>query len=287
MAVLTASRNVSVLVASRTKQFLPREHTKKAPHWGAFFVCVLLTLLPFEQVSAQESACSRLPGGAYARVVHVYDGDTLKLADGRRIRLLGINTPELGRDGRKDQPFARSAAQWLELHTEGREVYWVQGLGKQDRYGRTLAHVYLPDGRLVAEGLAKEGLGHVLARGVGRNLESCLFKAEARAERAGKGVWQQGVRQASDIRQGGFALVKGRITRVTRTSSGTYMDLDNHLALFLPVELKAQGASGWHKGQLLQARGWIIDRQRRGQTQSSGRQRWLLKITHLRHLQRL
>lgn len=287
MAVLTASRNVSVLVASRTKQFLPREHTKKAPYWGAFFVCALLTLGLIGQVSAQEGACPRLPGGTYARVVHVYDGDTLKLADGRRIRLLGINTPELGRDGRQDQPFAHSAAQWLEVHTKGREVYWVQSRGKQDRYGRMLAHVYLPDGRLVAEGLAEAGLGHVLARGVGPSLENCLFKAEERAERASKGMWQQSARRASDIRQGGFALVKGRVTRVTHTSFGVYVDLDNHLALFLPAELEPQGVSSWREGQLLQARGWIIDRQIRGQTQSSGRQRWLLKITHLRHLQRL
>jgi len=33
------------------------------------------------------------------RVIHVYDGDTVKLADGRRLRFIGINTPETWSDG--------------------------------------------------------------------------------------------------------------------------------------------------------------------------------------------
>ncbi len=42
-------------------------------------------------------------------VTHVYDGDTIKLDDGRKIRLIGINATESGRAGQPDQPFAAEA----------------------------------------------------------------------------------------------------------------------------------------------------------------------------------
>jgi micrococcal nuclease len=52
-------------------------------------------------LSAQ-GACS--PEGPLQRVGlrYVSDGDTLVLSDGRRLRLIGINTPERGRDGKPD-----------------------------------------------------------------------------------------------------------------------------------------------------------------------------------------
>ena len=43
------------------------------------------------------------------RPVDGFDGDTLALEDGRSVRLLGINTPETGRDGEPSEPFAEDA----------------------------------------------------------------------------------------------------------------------------------------------------------------------------------
>ena len=70
----------------------------------------------------------------------VHDGDTLRLADGRKVRLLGIDSPELGRDGRPDQAFAARAREHLRGLIE--QADWRVSLSvdrdRYDRYGRLL-----------------------------------------------------------------------------------------------------------------------------------------------------
>ena len=46
---------------------------------------------------------------ARVSVTHVVDGDTVKLADGRTLRFIGVDTPEIGHEGRPSQPFAAEA----------------------------------------------------------------------------------------------------------------------------------------------------------------------------------
>ena len=72
---------------------------KKASLWGAFFVSGL-TGAP----AALAAACPLLPGGQEVVVRRVVDGDTLRLVDGRSVRLIGVNAPELGKSGGTAQP---------------------------------------------------------------------------------------------------------------------------------------------------------------------------------------
>ena len=260
---------------------MPYEHTKKAPRWGAFFVSALSVLA----VVPAQAQCPRLAGGFEARVAHVYDGDTLKLADGRRVRLIGVNTPEMGRDGTPDQPLAQVARRWLEQRIGTGPVYLVPGVEARDRYGRLLAHLYLPDGRLASEELLRQGLGHALAVGRNTRLLACLFAADARAMAEHQGVWASGFQSAGRVAVSGFAAVSGRITRVTSTRSGVYLDLDDHLALLVPSELIEMRDLSWRKGDRIQVRGWVVDRQSGARSLRRGEQRWLLKVSHLRHLQ--
>ncbi|MHB8822818.1 MAG: thermonuclease family protein, partial [Pseudomonadaceae bacterium] len=78
------------------------ECMKKASLVGAFFVSVTCSL----SVQAFCPAPERLPQFAVAQVI---DGDTLRLTDGRSVRLIGLNTPELGRKGRAAEPLADAA----------------------------------------------------------------------------------------------------------------------------------------------------------------------------------
>ena len=87
------------------------------------------------------------PAASAERVQQVIDGDTVRLADGRLVRYIGIDTPELRRkvDGRwvKDpQPFAREARQANERLVLGKDVRLEYDIERLDRYGRTLAYVY-------------------------------------------------------------------------------------------------------------------------------------------------
>lgn len=82
-------------------------------------------------------------------VARIIDGDTLVLEGGERIRLLGIDAPELR------QPGGAAARAFLVALAEGKIVR-IERRG-HDRYARTLAHLYLPDGRSLAALLLTAG----------------------------------------------------------------------------------------------------------------------------------
>ncbi|GAA0696881.1 hypothetical protein GCM10009104_26230 [Marinobacterium maritimum] len=162
----------------------------------------------------------------------------------------------------------------------------LPGVEPRDRYGRLLAHLYLPDGRLAAEELVRSGLGFALAVGRNNGLADCLFAAESETRLKRERLWRQSPIAAADVSRAGFAVVRGRVTRMTATRRGLYVDLDDHLALFLPQVLANEvRGQNWRKGQFLEARGWVIDRLRRQGRLSVGQQRWLLKVTQKYHLQ--
>ena len=73
------------------------------------------------------------------RVVKVYDGDTLTLENKSRVRLLGIDTPEI----RPKQPYAEEAKNVLIKYCLDQSVYLSFEGDKTDRYGRTLAWVWV------------------------------------------------------------------------------------------------------------------------------------------------
>ncbi len=117
--------------------------------------------------------------------VVVEDGDTFVDADGNRVRLLGIDTPE------KEHPLYTQAGQRLAQLLSKGELSYRYGPRKFDRYGRTLALVYadtvLVNLRLLWEGMAdayffpEEGLDPAL-------LDS-LCAAQTAARAAGVGIW--------------------------------------------------------------------------------------------------
>ena len=92
----------------------------------------------------------------HARVTSVYDGDTLTLSSGEKVRLLWVNTPEL----RPAEAFGVEAGDWTRSQTNGREVELVYEATPMDGYGRLLAAVKV-DGEWLAIQLLERGLGHL------------------------------------------------------------------------------------------------------------------------------
>jgi endonuclease YncB( thermonuclease family) len=95
------------------------------------------------------------------RVERVVDGDTVRLAGGERVRLLGIDAPEMrkgkpGRSGPFPEPGAAQATEALREMVEGKTVRVVRR-GRDD-YGRTLAKLYLEDGTDAGAELLRRGL---------------------------------------------------------------------------------------------------------------------------------
>lgn len=96
--------------------------------------------------------------------VSVYDGDTLTLKDATRVRLLGIDTPEI----KGNEAYSQEAKQYTTDYCQGKEIFLIclEGSDSYDRYGRLLAHVWVrltgKGGWLcVNEGLVVSGLAHV------------------------------------------------------------------------------------------------------------------------------
>ena len=125
-----------------------------------------------------------------AAVEYVYDGDTIRLKDGRKLRLIGVNTPELGRDGAAPEAFAEAARDGLRtLLAPGESVGLRFDTERHDKYGRTLAHVFLHSGVSITAWLLEHGLGTTFP--VPPNLWNleCYRFVEQDAEDQHRGIW--------------------------------------------------------------------------------------------------
>lgn len=124
-------------------------------------------------------------------VVKVFDGDTVLLKDGRRIRYLAINAPEMEHEGRPRELYAIEALTANRKLVMGQELRLEYDKERHDQYGRTLAYVYLPDGAFVNEVLVKEGLATVYATPPNLRYEKPLLTLQQRAIREKKGLWSR------------------------------------------------------------------------------------------------
>jgi micrococcal nuclease len=134
--------------------------------------------------------------GGGARVERVVDGDTLRVSfDGRSrsVRLLGIDTPETHRPGTPVECGGPQASGHMEsLAPPGTRVELVSDPGQDrvDRYGRLLAYVRLPSGRLVEEAQLEAGWASVYVyAGKPVALYSRFRRAEEAARLRHRGVW--------------------------------------------------------------------------------------------------
>ncbi len=178
---------------------------------------------------------------AIARVLRITDGDTVVLDDQRRVRIIGINTLEMDAPAAPDRAFAQAATEALEQLIADQPVAVIIGREPADRYGRTLAHIQLANGKLASDALISQGLG--LAVAVGRNTRcvQSLFNAEHGARSAKMGIWQQPGNwflNATDgpVNARGFHLVYARVQQIVGHGKRQKLLLNNGL----------QVALGWH-----------------------------------------
>ena len=100
----------------------------------------------------------------FYEVEKVIDGDTIKLAGGEVVRLIGIDAPESHHPEVPVQVFSQEAYEFVKQLCEGFEARLEYDEERKGKYGRTLAYVYLKDGRMLNEELIKRGYAYVLTR---------------------------------------------------------------------------------------------------------------------------
>jgi micrococcal nuclease len=129
-------------------------------------------------------------------VTKVVDGDTLDIdaIDGNhmttRVRLIGVDTPETKKPNTPVAYYGPEASEYAKMMADGKRVtIWLDTISAtRDRYGRLLAYVKLPDGRVLNELLISEGYGYAYT--VFRHGYSQKYvQLEASAKRAKKGLW--------------------------------------------------------------------------------------------------
>ena len=127
---------------------------------------------------------------AWVFAERIADGDTIILRDGRHVRYIGIDTPEIDHDNHRAAPMGYEARSFNQQLVEGRRLRLMVDREEKDRYGRTLAYVYREDGLFVNAELLKRGFAHVLYRFPNASKDQYLLSIQRETMRAGRGIWR-------------------------------------------------------------------------------------------------
>lgn len=124
-----------------------------------------------------------------ARVAAVLDGDSVRLASGEEVRYLGIDSPEVAREGMRAEPLAARAEALNRELVLGKRVSLRLGEERRDRYGRLLAYVFLRDGTFVNGVLVENGLAWVYSKRPNLAMRGRLVALQREAMKKKRGLW--------------------------------------------------------------------------------------------------
>jgi micrococcal nuclease len=152
-----------------------------------------LAAVPKAAPTSPPSRPAQDPRGPLLAVAGVTDGDTIKVrinGTTERIRVIGIDTPELN----PRECYAQQAASRMQSLVQSKSVRLTADptQGDRDRYGRLLRHVWLPDGRSVAQLLIAGGFGREYTYDKPYAGQAAYRSAQASAKAAHLGIWSSG-----------------------------------------------------------------------------------------------
>jgi len=171
------------------------------------------------------------------KVEKVIDGDTIRLSDGKLVRFIGINTPEIDHKFGNSQPFAERARRYLKSKV-GRfkgKVLLLMGAEHKDRHGRLLAHIFSPRGQNIQADILLNGFGVWIA--VPPNLEymDCYRNIEQEARQSKSGVWGEQYKEPLDTKyltekNTGFQWIRGKISRIGKGKKNWWLNFEDVLS---------------------------------------------------------
>jgi len=125
------------------------------------------------------------------RVQKVIDGDTIVLADGRRVRYIGIDAPELANESGPAERFGSEARDFNRNLVDREKIHLEFDRERHDQYGRVLAYVFLPDDTFVNAELIKSGSACCDFRRPNTKYDSLLLQLQREAMAKKIGMWEK------------------------------------------------------------------------------------------------
>ena len=125
----------------------------------------------------------------WSQVRWVDDGDTVVLSDGTRVRYIGVNAPEIAHEDMPAERFGPEAKAFNRQLVYQKKVRLELDRERHDQYGRLLAYVYLPDGRMLNCTLVREGYGYADPR-FPHVYQAEFSRLQDQALRARRGLWK-------------------------------------------------------------------------------------------------
>jgi len=203
-------------------------------------------------------------GYSFYGIKKVYDGDTVLLSNDKKVRFLGINTPEVEGRNKSAQAGGEEARQWLIKKLENKKVRLEIDVEKKDKYGRLLAHLFTEQKEHINLELVKKGLASVNIYPPNLKYSNELLVAQKIAERDKIGIWQlkeYAPKPVEQIKKGsykGWQRVMGKIKNIRQTRKYSYLDFTDVFAL--KIAKKSLGLfpdMNNYMGKKIEVRGWI------------------------------
>jgi len=225
-----------------------------------------------EQGKKHFSDTPHLNADEYQKTLHTYfysvksvfDGDTVQLKDGRKIRLVGINTPEVAHRNSRAQEGGDAAKKWLAQMLMGKKVRLEFAEQKQDKYKRYLAHLFTEDGLHINLELVRLGFASVNIFPPNTAYVDGLLKASNLAEKRKLGIWQYAsyaikpVQELNFNNKYGWQRIVGKVTQIKHTKKSVYLVMSNTFKLRIKKQfLHFFTNVDELKGKTIETRGWV------------------------------
>ncbi len=154
--------------------------------WRGWCLVLLLTLFPCPVASQDDSAT--------VQVVRVIDGDTIQVCcvfgDRVKVRYIGIDTPETHHPMRGVEPYGMEAAEANRKLVDGKTVRLEFDVQQFDKYGSTLAYVYLEDDTFVNAWLVEHGYAMVMTVPPNVKHQELFLRLQREAREERRGLWR-------------------------------------------------------------------------------------------------
>ena len=237
--------------------------------WGPIIAAGLMAGVAWDAHAQPAASACGSEVMSVGQVVSIGDGRSFRLGDGREIRLAAVEVAS-------DDTMAPAAQGALTALLAGQVVTLRQAAPAPDRYGRTLAYVYIngQQARSVAHEMLAQGHARVSPQAGDPACAAELLRQEGVARSAGLGLWadpRYAIMDAGNLAgllagQGRFAVVEGKVASVPPSGGTIYVNFGRRWSQALTVTISKRQERMFASAGLalkglenrrLRVRGWI------------------------------